>query len=177
MAYNPKLSSSAEMFKFYPIYFIMLFITLISCETESERNNRIAREEQKRLELEERREAEEAARVYRLEQERIEREKREEEERIEREARLEEERREKALYDMYINNSLRTGSIPYAYCYGRNSPCSEWGCSEIKVRTPNNSDVMVTIKKEGEVVRHAYIKASSSYTFELKNGTYQPYFY
>ena len=36
---------------------------------------------------------------------------------------------------------------------------------------------VVTIKKEDKVVRHAYICAGSSYTFELPNGTYQPFFY
>ena len=76
-----------------------------------------------------------------------------------------------------INNSLLNGSTPYSYCYGANRSCSDWGCSEIKVKTPYNSDVLVTIKKSGNVIRHAYIKASSTYTFEVPNGTYQPFFY
>jgi len=156
---------------------ILLSIMLTSCESEEERQKRIAREEQQRIELDERREAEEAERAYKLEQERIEQEQREEAERIEREARLEKERQEKAIYDMYINNSLSTGSTPYSYCFGRNSSCSEWGCSQIKIRTPYNSDVLVTIKKGEKVVRHAFLKGGSSYTFELPNGTYQPFFY
>jgi hypothetical protein len=156
---------------------ILLSIMLTSCESEEERQKRIAREEQQRIELEERRKAEEAERAYKLEQERIEKEQREESERIEREARLEKERQEKAIYDKYIDNSLSTGSTPYSYCFGRNSSCSDWGCSQIKVRTPYNSDVLVTIKKGEKVVRHAFIKGGSSYTFELPNGTYQPFFY
>ena len=36
---------------------------------------------------------------------------------------------------------------------------------------------MVTIKKSGAVVRHAYIRAANSYSFEVPNGTYQPFFY
>ena len=35
----------------------------------------------------------------------------------------------------------------------------------------------MTIKKHGEIYRHAYIKAGSQYTFEFPNGTYQPFFY
>lgn len=156
---------------------ILISILLTSCESEEERQKRIAREEQQRIELEERLKAEEAERAYKFEQERIEQDQREEAERIEREARLEKERQEKAIYDMYINNSLSTGSTPYSYCFGRNSSCSEWGCSQIKIRTPYNSDVLVTIKKGEKVVRHAFLKGGRSYTFELPNGTYQPFFY
>ena len=72
---------------------------------------------------------------------------------------------------------MPNGSTPYSYCYGTNRTCSDWGCSKITVKTPYNSDVLVTLKKGGNVVRHAYIKASSSYTFELPDGTYQPFFY
>jgi hypothetical protein len=123
---------------------ILLSIMLTSCESEEERNIRIAREEY---------------------------------ERIQREIELQNQKKEKAIYDKYINNSLSTGSAPYSYCFGRNSSCSDWGCSQIKVRTPYNSDVLVTIKKGEKVVRHAFIKGGSSYTFELPNGTYQPFFY
>lgn len=159
------------------LFILLLSVTLTSCESEEERQKRLAREKQQKIELEEKRKAEEAERAFKLEQERIEQEKREEAERIEREARVEKERQEKAIYDKYINNSLSTGSTPYSYCYGRNSSCSDWGCSQIKVRTPYNSDVLVTIKRGGTVVRHAYIKAGSLYTFEVPNGTYQPFFY
>jgi len=154
-----------------------LAIVISSCESEAERKQRLAKEAQQRIELEEKRKVEEAQRTYQLEQERIEREKREEAERIEREAKLEKERREKAIYDKYINNSLSTGSTPYSYCYGRNSSCSGWGCSEMKITTPHNSDVLVIIKKGEKVVSHAYIKNRSTYTFELPNGIYQPFFY
>ena len=157
--------------------FIMFTIALSSCESEEEKQKRIVREEQQRIELQEKQKVEEAERAYQSEQERIERQKREEAERIERETKLEKERQEEAVYDKYINNSLSTGAAPYSYCYGRNSSCSGRGCSEIKVRTPYNSDVLVTIKKGEKVVRHAYIKGGSSYTFELPNGTYQPFFY
>jgi hypothetical protein len=156
---------------------ILLSIMIISCESEEERQKRIAREDQQRIELEERRKVEEAERAYKLEQDRIEQEKREEAERIEREARLEREKQEKAIYDKYINNSLWTGATPYDYCYGKNKACKDWGCSEIRVKTPYNSDVLITIKRDDKVVRHAYIKKGSSYTFEVPDGSYQPFFY
>jgi hypothetical protein len=101
----------------------------------------------------------------------------EELQRIELEARLEKERQEKAIYDEYINNSLKSGTTPYAYCFGGNSSCSEWGCASIEVKTPYNSDVIVTIKKKDKVVRHAYIAAGNTYSFEFPNGLYQAYFY
>lgn len=118
-----------------------------SCGSEAERQKRIAREEQQRIELAEKKKREEAERAVKLEQERI-----------EREARLEKERQERAIYEKYINNSLRTGATPYSYCYGSNKSCSDLSCSQIKVKTPYNSDVLVTIKKSGRIVRHAYIK-------------------
>jgi hypothetical protein len=101
----------------------------------------------------------------------------EEQRRVAQAERLEQERQEKEVYDKYINNSLQTGSTPYKWFFGGNLPCQEYGCSEIKVTTPSNSDVLVTIKKNGRVVRHAYIKANSSFTFHMANGIYQPFFY
>jgi len=92
-------------------------------------------------------------------------------------AKIEEERKEQEIYNKYINNSLQTGSTPYAYCFGVNNSCNDFGCSQITVKTPYNSDVLVTIKKEGEVYRHAYIKSGSKYTFEFPNGMYQTFFY
>src|SRR5690554_97318 len=151
-----------------PLFCLALVLT--SCESEVERQQRLAREEQQRIEIEEKRKVEEAETAFQSEQERIEREKREEAERIVREARLEKQRKEKAIYDMYINNSLSTGAMPYAYCFGRNQSCSDYGCSQIKVRTPSNSDVVVTIKKNDQVYRHAYINSGSQYSFELPNG-------
>ena len=129
--------------------FCLAFV-LASCESEAEIKQREAKQEQQRIELEEKRKAEEAERAFQLEQERIEQEKREEEERIAREVRLEKERKEKAIYDKYINNSLATGATPYSRYYGGNSTCNDYGCSEIKVRT-SNSDVIVTIKKNDKV--------------------------
>lgn len=91
--------------------------------------------------------------------------------------REEERRQEEEIYNIYIENSLNTGDIPYSASFGSNSNCSDYGCSQIKVTTPDNSDVLVTIKKNGRVVRHAYIKAADNYTFSFPNGKYQAFFY
>lgn len=155
---------------------LSLVIIISSCESEAENKARLAKEKQQRIELEEHQKAEEAERAFQLKQERIEQEKREEEEHIAREIRLEKERQERAIYDKYISNSLNTGATPYARYYGGNSSCNDYGCSQIKVRT-SNSDVIVTIKKNDKVVRHAYINSGSSYTFSFPNGAYQTFFY
>ena len=170
------------------IYLILLTVLLVSCESEKDRKAREYQEEQVRIELAEKQQAEDDARAYKLEQEKIEQERiaeinrkereiRLEKERVIREKREEEERKKQAIYDRYINNSLRTGSKPYAYCFGSNNSCDGYGCSQIKVRTPSNSDVLVTIKKNGKVYRHAYINSGSSYTFNISNGKYQTFFY
>jgi len=145
---------------------LSLFLTLLSCETDSEKKQRLQEDDQSRIENE-----------HQNELIKIDNVRKGEEERAEEAALLKREREEKALYDRYINNSLSTGGTPYSNCYGKNTKCSEWGCSAIKVIAPNNSDVLVTIKKNDQAVQHAYIKAGDSYTFELRNGTYQPFFY
>ncbi len=72
--------------------------------------------------------------------------------------------------------SLYTGAKPYRAYYGDNITVSG-NYSEIEVKAPRNSDVVVLIKRYGEVVSHAYIAANGRYTFNLPNGTYQPFFY
>jgi hypothetical protein len=138
---------------------------LISCESEQEINDRLALEEEQRIELEVKLAEETKAEEIRVEQERIEQEKQAEIKRL-----------EQQLYEKYINNSLGTGATPYSKYYGGNASCNNYGCSEIKVRT-SNSDVLVTIKKDDKVVEHAYINAGSSYSFSFPNGTYQAFFY
>lgn len=76
----------------------------------------------------------------------------------------------------YRNNSLPTGATPYAKYYGGNPTCEEYGCSEISVTT-SSADVLVLLKRNGRVVRHAYIQAHDSYTFSVPDGEYQPFFY
>jgi hypothetical protein len=121
-----------------------LVVLLSSCESEVERKQRLAREEQQKIELE---------------------------------VKLEKERQEQIVYNKYIDNSLSNGATPYAYCFGANYSCSEWGCAGISVKTPYNSDVLVTIKENNIIVRHAYIPAGNTYDFQFPNGTYQAFFY
>ena len=154
----------------------LIVALLTSCESEQARKERLAFEAKERIELEQKQKEEEKADAIRLEEIRVEQEKQAESERIEREAQLEKERKEQELYDMYISNSLRTGSTPYSKYYGSNSSCSDYGCSQIKVRT-SNSDVLVIIKKNDKVVRHAFIQAGDGYSFSFPNGTYQAFFY
>lgn len=89
---------------------------------------------------------------------------------------IQKEKEKKAMYKKYLNNSLRTGATPYARYYGENKTCNSYGCSQIKVTT-SNSDVLIIIKKNNRVVRHAYIRSNDSYTFSMPNGTYQTFFY
>lgn len=135
------------------IVFITIFIS--SCESVQEKENRLKLVEQAKIEL--------AAENKKIEEER----------------RLAEEVERKAqeLYNRYINNSLSNGATPYTSCFGGNQSCSTNGCSEIRVNSPRDSDVMVTIKSGNRVIRHAFIQKGNAYTFELPNGKYQPYFY
>jgi hypothetical protein len=155
---------------------ICFVFILSSCESDAERKERLTKAKQEKIRLEVQRKQKAKERAFQKEQERIKREKQEAFQKMRREAKLEKERKKKAIYDKYINNSLNTGSTPYSRYYGGNASCSNYGCSEIKVRT-SNSDVIVTIKKNGKVVRHAYINARNSYTFSFPNGTYQTFFY
>lgn len=148
------------------IGFVLFSGIFFSCESEIEKKERLAKIERERVEREKL-----------LAEEKREREIQKAKEDSLRAIKLEKERKEKEIYDKYINNSLRTGATPYSYCFGSNGTCNDYGCSEIKVITPHNSDVLVTIKRNGKVYRHAYIKSNSSYTFEFPNGKYQTFFY
>jgi hypothetical protein len=159
------------------ILLLLVVVSFSACESEEQREERQAAQEQQRIENQARIQAEEAALALIEEQERQERERQAEAERLIREAEEERQRQEQLIYDRYINNSLRTGSTPYAYCYGGNQSCSSRGCSKIRVKIAYNSDVIVTIKKNDEVYRHGYIGSGGSYTFEMPNGTYQIFFY
>ena len=83
-----------------------------------------------------------------------------------------------AFEEQWKYNSLSTGSMPYASCYGSSNYCSDWSCSKIKVFTGGSGDVLVSIKNSnGNVVRHAYIKGGNSFTFNVPDGSYQVFFY
>lgn len=75
-----------------------------------------------------------------------------------------------------VINAQYTGYTPWENCFGKNASCPYVGCSDIQVRT-SGSAVMAIVKKYGNIIKHAYIAPNSSYTFELKDGTYQVFFY
>lgn len=77
--------------------------------------------------------------------------------------------------EYYSTNSLRTGSTPYRYCYGPNSSSNNFR-SKIKIKN-GSSDVIVTVKINNFVYRHAYIKSYGSFSFDVSNGNYDVYFY
>lgn len=128
----------------------MFTVLLFSCESEKDRKAREYKEEQVRIELAKKQQAEDDAHAYNLEQERIERERIAEVNRKKRAIRLEEERREKAIYNKHINNSLRTGSKPYAYCFGSSNSCDGYGCSQIKVKNTFKFRYFSNYQKEWE---------------------------
>jgi hypothetical protein len=72
---------------------------------------------------------------------------------------------------------LHTGDTPYEYIYGPNKACPGNNCSKVTVKTPENSDVLVTVKENDRVVRHAYIEAADEFSFSIPNGLYQVFFY
>tara|TARA_A100001234_G_scaffold221508_1_gene237989 strand:- start:1073 stop:1507 length:435 start_codon:yes stop_codon:yes gene_type:complete len=77
----------------------------------------------------------------------------------------------------YNSYSQYTGATPWSNCFGKNASCNYDGCSAIEVNTSSSSPVVAIVKKYGRVVKHAYISAGSRYTFEVKDGTYQIFFY
>lgn len=172
-----KLRNYIEIMKIKIVLLIFSAITfLVSCESEQEKKERYEIEEKTRVELAQKQKEDEKAEAARLEKINLEQKKLAEAKRIEREIQLEEEQKKQEVYDKYISNSFSTGSTPYSKYYGKNSSCNNYGCSQIKVRT-DNSDVLVTIKKNDKVVRHAYIKRNESFTFSFPNGEYQAFFY
>lgn len=72
-------------------------------------------------------------------------------------------------------------SQPYAQWYGYNKSYDSYTPhSEIKVKAPNNSDVIVIIRnnnKNGVVAGHRYISRGTTGSISLANGTYQVFFY
>lgn len=99
---------------------------------------------------------------------------REERERIEAENRR--------LDTLYGQNSLSNGAQPYSAWYGKNQFFDDYTPhSEIVVKAPYNSDVIVIVRynnMNGSVAGHRYIKAGNSSKIYLRNGyNYQTFFY
>ena len=86
-------------------------------------------------------------------------------------------RLEDALIDVYNERysdySLKTGDMPYGYCYGKQNNGNRF----VRVEA-GHRDVLVTIKnRQQRVVRHVYIQAYDRYTLRLTPGKYQVFFY
>ena len=79
-----------------------------------------------------------------------------------------------------LDNSLNTGATPYFQYYGKNYECPYDQCSGIRVTAPQESDIVVIIKRNnqvGKVVAHGYIRSGATYQFDIPDGTYQTFFY
>ena len=86
------------------------------------------------------------------------------------------------LENQYGNNSLANGAQPYSKWYGNNLYFDDYTPhSEIRVKAPYNSDVIVIVRynnQNGNVAGHRYIKAGNTVTIYLiNNRTYQTFFY
>jgi len=86
------------------------------------------------------------------------------------------------LEKQYGSNSLANGSQPYSRWYGKNLYMDDYTPhSEIRVKAPYNSDVVVIVRfnnSNGNVAGHKYITAGSTVTIYLRNNyTYQTFFY
>lgn len=77
----------------------------------------------------------------------------------------------------FTSYSQYNGATPWSNCFGKNASCKSYGCSKIIVKTSNSSPVVAIVKRNNKVIKHAYISAQSSYTFEVTDGTYEVFFY
>ena len=89
-----------------------------------------------------------------------------------------------ALLISFNSFSQNTGSTPWENCFGKNAKCKLYvedgyyvGCSNIEVNSSPNSDVVVIVKSNQKIIKHAFILANSSHTIEVADGTYQVFFY
>lgn len=83
----------------------------------------------------------------------------------------------KETYAKYINYSLQTGDTPYTPCYGTYLNCSGTGCSKIIVKASKEKDLVASLKQDDKFIGHAYILRGESFTFEVPDGSYQPFFF
>lgn len=70
---------------------------------------------------------------------------------------------------------------PYAQWFGYNKSFDDYTPhSEVTVKAPHNSEVIVIIRhnnKDGNVAGHMYLSKGTTGTIQLANGTYQVFFY
>ena len=78
----------------------------------------------------------------------------------------------------YLNAfSQHTGATPWSNCFGINASCVYKGCSDVVIKAPSSSSIVVIIKKRGKVLKHAYVSAGGIHTIEITDGSYQAFFY
>ena len=60
----------------------------------------------------------------------------------------------------------------------RNNCVNEpWTCSEIKVKVPSGQDYLIVIKDRNDrTVNHGYVRAGTTGSFDVDNGSYKTYF-
>ncbi len=76
----------------------------------------------------------------------------------------------------FFSYSQYNGATPWQNCFGINASCDYYGCSEIQVNA-SSSPVIVIVKKNNKIIKHAYISGYSNYKFQMLDGTYQVFFY
>lgn len=81
------------------------------------------------------------------------------------------------LFTCSVSYAQYTGATPWENCYGKNASCEYVGCSDIKIITSPGSPIVAIVKKQERVIKHAYIAANDSYTFQIPDGSYQVFFY
>lgn len=77
--------------------------------------------------------------------------------------------------DEYRNNSLKTGSKPYASFFGR----AKTGEDYIDFKTSAGNDYVVIVKrhKDGRYINHIYIQGGDNARMYVPDGNYDVYFY
>ena len=77
--------------------------------------------------------------------------------------------------DAYRNNSLNTGSKPYASYFGR----AKTGKNFIDFKTSGSSDYIAIVKRHSNnsYINHVYIKGGDKARLYVPSGTYDVYFY
>ncbi|MBR3442069.1 MAG: hypothetical protein IKG96_00255 [Bacteroidaceae bacterium] len=78
-------------------------------------------------------------------------------------------------YDAYRNNSLETGSKPYASYFGK----AKTGKNFIDFKTSGSSDYIAIVKRHSNnsYINHVYIKGGDKARLYVPSGTYDVYFY
>lgn len=83
-------------------------------------------------------------------------------------------------FEKWGKNSLEMGEEPYKAYWGGSSKGKSKYNSDIVVQAPVAFDMVAIVREkneEGKVFAHAYVKADSTYTIKVDNGTYQLFFY